>query len=257
MEKPLFSILTVGCNGARFVSDWAESVLAQTYRPLEVIYVDDGSKDNTAGLIKKKKRIFAKAGISLGVYHRLRKKLYYGGGLYYATGKAKGEFFGILDIDDALKPGSVDYIMDLYERYPQIGYIYTSFDVHDCKMRFVKHGFSSAPVDGQTILSEGLELGRHVYSHFRTFSRRVPNYLTVCPIKGKYAVDQFMGLTLEERAYGMFAERVCYEYRSGCTNTISSRFGAQRRRYWYKMMKQFAALRKKRKTKVYKIKSHK
>ncbi len=52
---------------------------------------------------------------------------------------------------------------------------------------------------------------------------------------------------LEERTPGAFLNKVCYVYRAGCENSISSRFGAQRREYWYKLMEVFLKRRKRKK----------
>jgi hypothetical protein len=45
--QPLVSVVTVFCNRADYVKESVGSLLAQTYRNLEIIVVDDGSTDDT------------------------------------------------------------------------------------------------------------------------------------------------------------------------------------------------------------------
>ena len=47
MTRPLVSILMPGYNAAPFVEETLRAAFAQTWRPLEVIFVDDGSTDDT------------------------------------------------------------------------------------------------------------------------------------------------------------------------------------------------------------------
>jgi glycosyltransferase involved in cell wall biosynthesis len=49
--NPLISAVVPVYNGAEFLSDAIRSILKQEYEPLEIIIVDDGSTDGTAGLV--------------------------------------------------------------------------------------------------------------------------------------------------------------------------------------------------------------
>ena len=51
MTAPLVSVLIPCFNAERFVGAALESVLAQTYAPIEVIVVNDGSSDGSAAVL--------------------------------------------------------------------------------------------------------------------------------------------------------------------------------------------------------------
>jgi len=51
--RPLISVIIPVLNGERFLAAAIKSVLAQSYRPIEIIVVDDGSTDGTKKIAEK------------------------------------------------------------------------------------------------------------------------------------------------------------------------------------------------------------
>ena len=81
-HPPKFSIITVTFNAGKVLEDTIMSVIAQTYKGIEYIIVDGGSKDNTLDIVHKYKEHIAQA-ISepdKGLYDAMNK------GIRMATG---------------------------------------------------------------------------------------------------------------------------------------------------------------------------
>lgn len=53
MEKPLVSVVLCTFNGASYLAEQVDSILAQTYAPLELIISDDASEDNTRHVLQR------------------------------------------------------------------------------------------------------------------------------------------------------------------------------------------------------------
>lgn len=97
--KGLVSTIIPVYNRARLLREAVASVLAQTYRPIEIIIVDDGSTDDTTSVAD-----------SLAAEHSGEIKAIHQGnsgpGLAREAGRqaARGEFIQYLDSDDILLP---------------------------------------------------------------------------------------------------------------------------------------------------------
>ncbi len=50
--RPLISVIVPVYNGERYIAEAIESVAMQSYEPLEIIVVDDGSTDNTGDVVR-------------------------------------------------------------------------------------------------------------------------------------------------------------------------------------------------------------
>jgi len=97
-EKGLVSTIIPVFNRPSLVVEAIESVLSQTYRPIEIIIVDDGSTDNTLDVLYSLEKIhpeinvFSQANAGPGVARELGRQ------------NARGEFIQYLDSDDLLLP---------------------------------------------------------------------------------------------------------------------------------------------------------
>lgn len=99
------SVIVAAYNAESFLRDCLDSVLRQTFVDFEIIIVDDGSKDNTATIIKEFQRLDKRV---LGLFKE-------NGGVTSAREAgvqvAKGKYLFFLDSDDYIPDTALD---DLY-----------------------------------------------------------------------------------------------------------------------------------------------
>ena len=116
MNSPLVSVVIPTYNYGRFIGETVESVLTQTYRPVETIIVDDGSTDDT------RERVAGYGGRVRYIYQQ-------NSGLSAArnTGihAAKGEFIALLDSDDLWLPDKLERQIDVCIQYPDSALVAT------------------------------------------------------------------------------------------------------------------------------------
>ncbi|MBE9030419.1 glycosyltransferase family 2 protein [filamentous cyanobacterium LEGE 11480] len=115
MNQPLVSILINNYNYGRFLRKAIDSALAQTYAPIEVIVVDDGSTDDSREILQ-----------TYG--DRIRPILQINGGQAssFNAGFAAscGEIICLLDADDWFQPDKVARIVQQLIAHPQAGWCF-------------------------------------------------------------------------------------------------------------------------------------
>ena len=91
---PRFSIITVTYNAEKALEETIQSIISQTYKDIEYIIVDGGSKDRTLSIIEKYKSHIAKvvSEPDKGLYDAMNK------GLKMAT----GDYVCFLNAGDSL-----------------------------------------------------------------------------------------------------------------------------------------------------------
>jgi glycosyltransferase involved in cell wall biosynthesis len=107
-----FTALIPAYNEELYIRRAIESVLSQSIRPEQILVVDDGSRDNTASIIRE----YSGEGVEY-IYQR-------NSGLAAARntgiGAARGKVIGFLDSDDEWKPHFVSDIKEIFAKYPQL-----------------------------------------------------------------------------------------------------------------------------------------
>jgi glycosyltransferase involved in cell wall biosynthesis len=114
LDAPLVSVILAVYNREESVARAISSVMAQTYRPLELIVVDDGSTDGTRRVVKRfRESVTLITQAHVGVYAARNLGLRH----------AHGELVAFIDSDDAWFPDKLAAQIPLM-RKPQVGLVF-------------------------------------------------------------------------------------------------------------------------------------
>ncbi len=113
------SIIIPCYNFGNYIEEAIESAVCQTYKNIEIICVNDASKDNSAEIIQKladkyENVIFYNFKENQGVV-KVRN---------FAIEKSSGEYILPLDGDDILEPTCVEKAVEILDNRPDIGIVY-------------------------------------------------------------------------------------------------------------------------------------
>ena len=117
MSAPLVSVCLPTFNSARFVGAALESALAQTYEPLEILIVDNGSTDGTLELVRgyddPRLRVSVnERNIGLVANHNQCIRI------------ARGPLIKFLHSDDLLEPDCVARMAEVAQRSERVGLVF-------------------------------------------------------------------------------------------------------------------------------------
>ncbi len=144
-DVDIVSIIICNWNYGRYLHECLDSVVNQTDRPIQIVFVDDGSTDNSIEIFKSKLATFEKNDIE-------HESVYYNnnGGRIRSLNRAieivKGEYSVILDSDDTLYDKFIEISKDVLdiERAidPKMGFVYTNLDIIDKYGKVISQGLS-------------------------------------------------------------------------------------------------------------------
>ncbi|MFY9839270.1 MAG: glycosyltransferase family A protein, partial [Xanthobacteraceae bacterium] len=144
-NPPLFTIFTPTYNRAHTIRRVFDSLCAQTLRDFEWLVIDDGSTDNTSELIALWEK-------TADFPVRYLKQKHAGKHIAHnrALVEAKGQFFGIVDSDDALVPDALERLARLWNSIPEgERHLFCSVGAR-CRSqtgKIIGHRFPSDPFD--------------------------------------------------------------------------------------------------------------
>jgi glycosyltransferase involved in cell wall biosynthesis len=137
MTLPLVTVAICTYNGERYLTATLDSVLAQTYRNMEVVVVDDGSGDSTVSIIKH----YAERDSRIRWF--VRENMGLPASRNYAFAQAQGEWIAIIDQDDLCYPERLARQVEVAFAFPSAALIF-------CNTHYIDN--------------EGRNLGNHLFS---------------------------------------------------------------------------------------------
>ena len=136
VEPGLVSVIMPAYDGAKYIGAAIESILAQSYQPVEIIVVDDGSpvpmEDSVAGYGPAVRYVRQEnAGTAAARNHGVRE--------------ARGEFIALLDQDDLWLPQKLERQIPRFGEDPGIGLVAAWMEVFDSETGEVEGAFEPPP----------------------------------------------------------------------------------------------------------------
>jgi glycosyltransferase involved in cell wall biosynthesis len=118
-SAPLVSVIIPAFNAAHYIDATLASILSQSYAPIEVLVVDDGSTDGTAARVRA-------YGSRVRYFHQPNS-----GGCSKprnaAIAEARGEWLSFFDADDLMLPGRVASHAAFLRRHAEAGIVFSNY----------------------------------------------------------------------------------------------------------------------------------
>ena len=115
-STPRVSILITSYNSGPFLAEEVRSLMAQTYRDLEIVISDDASTDNTARIVAGLASEDSRIRPSMGQVNRGLPANYNS-----ALEKCRGEYIATMDADDVFYPGKIETQVQFLDQHPECG----------------------------------------------------------------------------------------------------------------------------------------
>lgn len=109
--RPLCSVIVPTYNAATYLAEALDSALEQTYQPIEVVVIDDGSTDDTAQVLD---------GYGDRIVRRYQSNAGVSAARNAGLGLAHGDYIAFLNADDVFAPTRLERCIELLEERPDI-----------------------------------------------------------------------------------------------------------------------------------------
>lgn len=146
----MISVIIPTYNREKTIKRAVLSVLNQTYKDIEIIVVDDNSKDNTYDVIQQIKDDRIR-------YYKLEKNF---GACYarnYGIQKSKGEYIAFQDSDDEWKNEKLEKQLDTLKKQ-NVDIVFCSFDLYeeDKLLKKIPKNMKSGCINYDTLLEKSI-----------------------------------------------------------------------------------------------------
>jgi len=209
-------------NAAPFVEVAVRSALASDLRELEVIVVDDGSEDDSAGIVAaiSDPRVVLLRTSASGGPSRPRN---------IGIARARAPYVAFLDADDSLRPDKLSAAVAALEKHPRAGFAFANFESIDESGGLIRDSFLSgyealatltgAPSDRDWHLIPQQQLARALVSeNFIGTSGVVARTALISQVgafdeRFKYSEDRDLWFRFAHACDALYWNRVGHSYR--------------------------------------------
>ena len=235
--EDLISVLIPACNHEKFVQETIFSVINQTYKNLELIIIDDGSKDFTWEKITELKDICKKRFVRFEFYKQNNKGV--SKTLNSLLKLAKGEYIIGSASDDVFKSNIVEVLNNFLKSNKEYILAVGDNEIIDPYSKRISWGRHRVPLsyddkNGFKTFKEFYNRTKDFADGFGTFeSLQKANYIPNGQLIRRSAIDQiggydvnarledwYMNLQLSKIGKFKFINKVLFSYRWHENNTI-------------------------------------
>ena len=123
MNQPLITVILPVYNSERYIAKALDSVFDQTYRPLDVVVINDGSTDKTASVVSQ----YQQGELPLRYFYQPNAGP--AASRNRGVALAQGDLFAFLDADDWWHPEKLKRQVTLLAQQPALGYVLSHMHV--------------------------------------------------------------------------------------------------------------------------------
>ena len=224
--KSSFSVIIPLYNKEREIEATIRSVLAQRLQPLEIVVVNDGSKDRSAEIVRSIDSPLIRlidqpnAGECAARNRAIRE--------------ARGEYVALIDADDQWEEGFLEEIDALIHEYPDCGLYCTSFQVVS------NEGLFRAPcLEKRGVVEDFFGEPAHRYIAIPSASampRRIFDEIGGFPEGMKIAGDLYMWIKLARRYRVCFSPKPLVRYLKEASNRSASIYTPEKTAYSFEAL---------------------
>ncbi len=154
-NKPLISVITPCYNGEKFLDKYFQGLLCQTYKNLEVIFINDGSTDRTEEIALSYGKKLEEQGMTF--IYKYQQNAGQASAVNVGLKLFTGEYVTWPDSDDWLHPLAMERRVKFLEENKDFGFVYCETAVINEKTRDVFYYLRFNNIKGNMVFDDLLE----------------------------------------------------------------------------------------------------
>jgi glycosyltransferase involved in cell wall biosynthesis len=218
-NKPLVSIALATYNGEKYIQEQLNSLFNQTYKHIEIVVVDDCSKDATVSIIKHYQQQYSNISLLVNEHNSGVTKTFEN-----AIRNCNGEFTALCDQDDYWLPQKIETLVQAIGNHDGV---YSNSLLVDAHLQSLGKSFNSI---------------MHMQSYYTgspfLHSNSVPGHTMllkkefiekVLPIPANVLFDLWLGYCAAANNGLLYVDEVLVHYRQHSSNAIGTKDSANKK----------------------------